>query len=534
MTRSLLNFIFLLVLCAAFFNCANRGRPSGGIIDSTPPKIVKSDPENYSLNFKDKEIEINFDEYVKIKNLQRQLIISPPMDPAPEITPLSIASKTIRIRINDTLTPNTTYTFNFGNSIVDNNEENPFPYFKYVFSTGSYIDSLTVNGFITDAESRTPEDFVSVMLYEVDSTLNDSIVFKERPKYITNTLDSTTTFSLENLKAGKYMLIALKDENQDLKFQPSSDKIGYHNTIITVPTDSVYELKLFKETPETKVIRPRLISGEKIAFGFQGEYENMDIAVRSDVPDNFEYRITKDEKADTLYYWYKPRLEVDSLLFNVTRKNYSEDFTVKISEQKRDTLKLSPNPTGNINFNDTFKITGTVPISKIDTEKITILNADSLKVDFSTKLDSLSNAIEVNFEKKENERYKIQILPDAFEDFFGDKNDTLNYNLSTKTYADYGNVRVTLQNAVYPMIVQLTNNKGEVKAEEYITKPMPIDFRNIESGDYYLRAIFDSNSNGKFDSGNYLKKEQPERISYFPEVLEVRSNFDLIYPFTLL
>lgn len=534
MTRNLLNFIFLLTICVAFFNCANRGRPSGGTIDTTPPKILKSDPENYSLNFKDKEIEITFDEYVKIKNLQKQLIISPPMDPAPEITPISLASKTIRIRIYDTLATNTTYTFNFGNSIVDNNEENPFPYFKYVLSTGNYIDSLTVNGFITDAVSKTPDDFVSVMLYEVDSTLTDSIVFKERPKYITNTLDSTTTFTLENLKAGKYMLIALKDENQDFKFQPNNEKIGFHNTFITVPSDSVYELKLFKETPETKVIRPRLISGEKIAFGFQGDYKNMSISVQSDVPEDFKYRITKDPKADSLYYWYNPRLELDSLLFQVVSKNYSEDFTVKISEQKRDTLNLNASPSGTLNFNDSFKITGTVPFSKIDAEKITILNADSLKVDFSTKLDSVSNAIEVNFEKKENERFKIQILPEAFEDFFGDKNDTLNYNLSTKTYADYGNIRVTLQNAIYPMIVQLTNAKGEVKFEKYITKPEPIDFTNIESGEYYLRAIFDSNGNGKFDSGNYLKKIQPERVSHFTDKLEIRANFDFIYDFILL
>ncbi|WP_223032578.1 Ig-like domain-containing protein [Hanstruepera marina] len=534
MNKSLSNFIFLLVVSIVFFNCANRGKPGGGAKDITPPEIVKSEPENYNLNFKGNEIEITFDEYIKIKNLQKQLIISPPMDPAPEITPMSLASKTIRIRINDTLSPNTTYAFNFGNSIVDNNEENPFPYYKYVFSTGDYIDSLSVSGYIIDAELQKPDNFVSVMLYEVDSTLNDSVVFKKQPRYITNTLDSTTTFTLENLKAGKYMLVAMKDENQDYKFQPSTDKIGFYKSYITVPTDSVYELKLFKETLDTKIIRPRLISGEKIAFGYQGDYDSIAINMRSNVPGDFESRITKDPEADSLYYWYKPRLEVDSLLFNVTAKNYTEDFTVKISEQQRDTLEISASPTGTLNFKDNFKMTGTVPFSKIDTDKITILNADSLKVDFQTKLDTLSNTVEIAFEKPESERFNIEILPEAFEDFFGDTNDTLNYKLSTKTYADYGNVRVTLQNAVYPMIVQLTNDKGEVKAEIYTTKPEPIDFRHIESGDYYMRAIFDSNGNGKFDSGNYLKKQQPERVSHYPDKLEVRSNFDSIYEFILL
>ena len=534
MNRTLLNFIFLLTLSAVFLSCANRGRPSGGIKDIIPPEILKSSPENYSINFSDNEIEITFDEYVKIKDLQNQLIISPPMNSAPDITPLSTASKTIRIRINDTLAPNTTYAFNFGNSIVDNNEENPYPYYKYILSTGNYIDSLSVNGFITDAELRKPDDFVSVMLYEVDSTLTDSIVFKEQPKYITNTLDSVSTFSLENLKAGQYMLVAMKDENKDYKFQSRTDKIGFYKNYITVPTDSVYELKLFKETLETKVIRPRLLSGEKIAFGYEGDYKNININIKSNTPEGFESRVTKDPRTDSLLYWYKPRLEVDSLLFNVTSNKYSEDFTVKISEQERDSLQIKASPTGTLNFNDIFKITGTVPFSKIDSKKITILNADSLKVDFKTKLDSLSNTVEVSFEKKENDRYRIQILPEAFEDFFGDKNDTLNYSLTTKTYGDYGNVRVILQNAIYPMIIQLTDDKGEVKIEKYITKPEPIDFRNVDSGDYYLRAIFDSNSNGKFDSGNYLKNMLPERISHYNDKLEVRSNFDLIYEFILL
>ena len=528
------NFILTIALLFMAFNCANRGRPGGGLKDVTPPTIVDSDPENQSLNFDGDEIEIQFDEYIKIKNLQRQLIISPPMDPMPEITPLGNASKDIKIKIIDTLQPNTTYTFNFGNSIVDNNEENPFPYYKYVFSTGDYIDSLTVKGQIVDATLREPDDFVSVMLYEVDSTLTDSIVFKERPRYITNTLDSTTTFTLENLKAGKYLMVAIKDENQDYKFQPKTDKIAFHDTYVTVPTDSVFTLKLFKEELDPKIIRPRLISGEKIGFGFEGPYQNVNINVLSEVPENFEYRITKDSKSDTLNYWYKPRLEVDSLVFNLTNTNYTEDFTVKISEQPRDTLTISASPSGSINFNQDFKISGSVPFTNFDEEKVTFLDKDSIPVNFSTKLDSLSNTYSFEFDKKESDRYRIQILPEAFTDFFGDTNDTLNYSLNTKTYADYGNVRVILKNVKYPIIAQLVTDKGEVKSELYSTKPEPLDFRHLETGDLYLRVIFDTNKNGKYDPGRFLEKRQPERVSYYPKIQEIRSNFDLIVEFTLL
>ena len=535
MRQTVSNFIYLILLIFTISNCANRGTPSGGIKDITPPTITKSEPENYTINFTGDEIKIYFDEYIKIKNLQKQLIISPPMDPMPEIIPQGSASKFIKIKIIDTLAANTTYAFNFGNSIVDNNEENPFPYYRYVFSTGSYIDSLNVKGLISDAILQKPEDFVSVMLYEVDSTLTDSIIYNKLPKYITNTLDSTTTFTIENIKAGKYMLVALKDKNQDYKFQPRSDKIAFYDTYIDIPTDSTtqFTLKLFTEELDAKIIRPRLVSGEKIAFGYEGDYENFKIAINSDVPNDFEYRITKDPKTDSLNYWYKPRLERDSLLFTVTNKNYTEDFTVKIGEQKRDTMKITPSPSGTINFKDDFKLTNTVPFTKIDENKISIMDKDSLQVDFKTSLDTLTNSYVFQFEKKESERYKIRALPEAFTDFFDTKNDTLNFTLSTKAFSDYGNVRVTLRNAEYPVIVQITNEQGEVKSELYSTKPEPLDFRHLETGVFYLRVILDTNENGKYDTGNYLKKIQPERVSYYKDALEIRSNFDLIYEFTL-
>jgi len=457
------------------------------------------------------------------------------MDPAPEIMPLGSASKTITIKITDTLDANTTYAFNFGNSIVDNNESNPYPYYRYVFSTGDYIDSLSVKGHIIDATLLKPDEYVSVMLYEMDSTYTDSTVYKKKPKYITNTLDSTTTFSIDNIKAGNYMLIALKDENQDSKYQQRSDKIGFLKNPITVPTDSLYTLKLFKEEADTKIVNPRLISGEKIAFGFEGDYENMKIKITSEVPQDFSYRVTKDAKTDSLNYWYNPRFKnTDSLLFQVTNKNYYEDFKVRISEQPRDSLIIKGNPTGTINFEEDFIISANIPFDKIRKGKINILDKDSTDVSFKSKLDSLANTYSLSFEKTESNKYSVQILPDAFIDFFGNKNDTINYTLSTKTYADYGNIRINLNNAKYPVIVQLTDDKGEVKLEQFVWKHEPIDFKYITPNKYYIRVVHDTNKNKKFDSGNFLKKQQPEKISYFPEIQEVRSNFDYTIDFILL
>jgi len=533
MKKRFLNLLLFLIISLFIVNCANRGNPQGGEKDTQPPKIVKSTPENYSTNFTSEEIRIYFDEYIKIKDLSKQLIISPPMTTNPDITPLGTASKYIRIKIYDTLQPNTTYAFNFGNSIVDNNEENPFAYYRYVLSTGDFIDSLKVEGRIKDALAMEADPFVSVMLYEANENYTDSLVYKEAPKYVTNTLDSTTNFSIENVKAGKYVLLALKDENKDNKFQQRSDKIGFYKDIIEVPTGSSYDLTLFSENIDYKASKPKLIAGEKIVFGFSGDYKNMVIDVLSDLPSNFESKVIKDPAADSLYYFYKPKLEVDSLIFKVSNRKTIDTFSVKIKDNKRDSLLVNTEPRGTIGYEEDFKIRTNIPFKSFDKRKITILDKDSLNVDFTSTYDTLGNSYNLKFKKTEDNLYKIQVLPDALTDFFGNKNDTLNYSLRTNKQSSYGNVRIQLENAVYPVIVQLTDDKGEVKHERYAIENKPIDFVNLKPNTFNLRVIYDTNKNGVYDPGNFLKRRQSERVSYSKTPIEIRAGWDEITPFRL-
>jgi len=536
MHNKLSNVIFLVVISAFLINCANRGRPQGGEKDSEPPVVLKSTPENYSTNFTSEEIKIYFNEYVKLKNLQKQLIISPPMETQPEVLPLGSASKYITIKIFDTLQPNTTYAFNFGQSVVDNNEENPYPFFRYVFSTGDYIDSLTVQGSIFDAEKLKPEEYVSVMLYEMDSTYTDSIIYKNNPKYVTNTLDSVTTFTIENIKEGTYKLIALKDENQNNTFQQKSDKIGFLEGSITVPSDTTYNLTLFKEEIEFRVIRGSQISGSKIGFGFEGNPQNIEIDLLDTVPSNFKFRVIKDQKSDTLYYWHTPKFDRDSIIFNVANKefNYRKDsLVVRMRDMLKDTLVTNLSPKGTIKFEDFVEIEGSTPFEKLDKSKIVFTDKDTLLVDYTFALDSLNNKYIIDFNKDEDQKYLIQFLPGAITDIYENTNDTIDFALRTKQFSDYGNVRVTLQNAKYPVIVQLTNESGEVQAEKFSTKPEPLDFRFLDPKKYYIRVIFDTNGNQKWDSGSFLKHFQAERISYLPELLDVRAGWDLVQTFTL-
>ncbi|MEH6408130.1 MAG: Ig-like domain-containing protein, partial [Leeuwenhoekiella sp.] len=312
MRRNGVKILAVILLLLTVVNCAKRGTPTGGPKDETAPAFVEATPPNYSTHFEGNEIRIYFDEYIKLKDLQKNLIISPPMSPAPLITPLGSASKFIQIEILDTLIPNTTYVFNFGNSVVDNNEGNPFTFFKYVMSTGDYIDSLSVKGRIKDALLREPDQFVTVMLYPVDSIYNDSIIYKSPPRYVTNTLDSSTTFDLSNLKEGRYQLAALKDEDNNYTFQPAKDKIAFLDTFIDVPTDSVFTLSLFSEA-ETAVARPKYAASQRVTFPVTGNKDSINIELINK-PADFSSLITQQEGIDSLSYWYKPQIETDSLI----------------------------------------------------------------------------------------------------------------------------------------------------------------------------------------------------------------------------
>ena len=260
----------------------------------------------------------------------------------------------------------------------------------------------------------------------------------------------------------------------------------------------------------------------------------MKIKLLSEKPNNYKSTITKDQKADSLLYWYKPKFEGDSLLFIVSNTSYVDTLTVRLKDLEKDSLIIKSIHNRTLSFNENFEIEANIPLTAIDEEKITILDKDSLKVDFTTSFDEFNNRYTFLFAKKEQERFNIQMLSETFTDFFGNKNDTLNYSINTKLYSDYGNVRLTFQNANYPLIVQLIDENGEVKEEQYTTKLEVLDFLNVDPGEYYIRVIFDENKNKKYDSGNYLLKIQPERISYYPEELEVRASWDEIIEFLLL
>jgi uncharacterized protein (DUF2141 family) len=537
MSRKILGFIFVFIIVLVSYQCAQRGTPTGGPKDIAPPELVRAEPPNMSINFKEQKIRLYFNELVKLKDIQKQLIISPPLKYTPILSPQGNANKYVEITIKDTLADNTTYTLNFGQGIVDNNEENPLPFFTYVFSTGDYIDSLELTGVITDAFNKKADEFVSVMLYKIDSSYTDSTLYKKPPNYITNTLDSAVIFKLKNLKEGKYALFALKDNAGNNLFDQKSDKIGFVEDTINLPTDSIYLLNLFKEIPDYGVAVPSMEASNKISFGYYGDGSAIDIETITKLPDTVRSIITKEREKDTLNFWFTP-YAMDSILFAITNDNLkiSDTFNVKSRKVAFDSLRISLNQQSNIEFDKPINILVNTPLVRFDSTKIKLTDKDTLLVANNLKLDTLENQLNFDFKVLPNQSYKVELLPGAITDFFNNTNDTVVYNLRTKSVADYGNLSLELNgnNIKYPIIVQLTNEKGDLQREIYANQPQTYAFNNLNPGKYMARVIFDSNKNRKWDTGNFLKKIQPEKISYYPNLIELRANWEKIETFNLI
>lgn len=523
MKISFTHLFLSLVTLLIFDSCARRGRPTGGEKDVTAPIMIVAEPSHKSIHFKSEKIRINFNEYIKLKDMNKQLVISPPLENQPIIIPVGTASKFIEIKLLDTLKENTTYTFNFGNSIEDNNEGNPLKQFKYVFSTGNYIDSLNVSGTITDGFNKNADKNISVMLYEVTNNFSDSIIYKERPNYVANTLDSIG-FELTNIKKGKYLLVALNDANNNYKYDAKIDKIGYYPEFITLPTDTSYLITLFKEELPFKLIRASEVKKGHIYFGYQGKSEGVSIELLTKEPKTYKSKLVFEKEFDTISYWFTP--QKDSLQFKVTYQKKIDTVTVKLRSKEIDSLLIRNNIGSVLSLKDTFSLTTNIPIDKVNKANIKIIDKDSTNVLFTTFLNPSKTALKLNFKKKYNNKYTLTLLPNAIEDLFGNVNDTLQFKTTTKHPDDYGIIGVTLHNIrSFPIIVDLLDEDFNLVKRVYSEKSSIFNFNFLEPKKYFVRVIYDSNKNKKWDTGNFLKKLKPEIIKYTNSPIEIKANW---------
>ena len=244
-------------------------------------------------------------------------------------------------------------------------------------------------------------------------------------------------------------------------------------------------------------------------------------------------RTTRDIKSDSLMYWFKTNNEIDSLKLTISNEFITDTFSLKISKKKKDTLIIKPSPSNVIKFYEDLSLLINTPISSIHKDKIQIIDKDSSVIDYALKLDSINNKVDFLFEKMQNENYIFNLLPGSIEDIFENKNDSLSFKLKTKTYDDYGNLFLKISGEKSSKIIQLVSADNKIQYEKISDAKNELNFENMEPGKYYIRIIFDENNNGKYDTGDFLNRIMPEKVTYFPDLIDIRAGWDLVQEFIL-
>ena len=522
-----------LVGIFSFNSCARQGSPSGGPKDVTPPKLLGSFPDTLAVNVDPniQEIEIRFDEYIQLKEYNKNVVVSPPFERNPTVTPISMAEKSVRIKLRDALLPNTTYSFNFGDAIQDFNENNKLSNFTYVFSTGSFIDSLSVKGSVFPGTEFELPKKVLVGLYNVDENFNDSVILKSKPYYISR-VNEKGEYDLKFLKTGKYKLVAFEDTVENTKFDYGKERVAFNSKIIDLTSNKEVNLKLFDQKPNYRVADSKQKGYGHIVIRTEGAAEKVTITPVNKELSTASYDI--HPKQDSVNIWFNPakekfenkserlkftvqhgeKLDSVSVLYTAPTKDYKSEFKA-INE-----TKLAPT--------QDFKIAALAPIKSINKSLINVFK-DTVQIPFDVVVDSIDKQIvRFKFDKNLGENFEVNAYPNAIIDHFDVPNDTLIYQMKTGKREDYGNLKVNIQNLQdSPIFLQLIkkNQKFDV-IEEKVGFGREFFFPNINPGDYYLRLYVDENQNGVWDSGDILSGRQPEPVYIYPSKIVIRAMWD--------
>ena len=587
----------LLLLLLFFSSCANRGiGPQGGPKDTIPPRMVKEQPLNQSVNFHGKKIEITFNEYLQLDNIQQNLLVSPPQQVSPIV---KAVGKKVTVEMQEDLIDSTTYTLDFGNAICDYTEKNPVRGYVFAFSTGDRIDSMEVYGRVANAEDLNP---VSGLMVGLQANLHDS-AFSTLPFTRVARSDSLGEFGIQNLRNGVYRLYALQDQSRDFLYQPGeglafSDSlvIPEYETEIVFDTiwkniaDTIDSLSSVRQIDTIQTIQNTYVGPadlmlwffkeDKQRHYFQRVYRDephiiklqfsapqdslpllralppsaMD-STRSDSlwTDPWAYTLLQaNPTRDTLVYWLTDSIAIrqDSIFLEMT---YLKSDSLYNLVQQTDTvsaiyraprmtqkakeaqekkarerkLDLKSNAKDKFEVYDTLSIVAAFPIDSIYTDSIRLYEKqDTLLIDKPFTLrqkDVMSFQIIATLQQ--GKQYELHLDSAAVRDIYGVASDKKKFTLRLKTAEDYSTLLILLPNYDPRIRLQLLSEKAqpvrELPAREEGTK-----FEYLTPKTYYLRLYFDLNGDGRWTTGDWITKRQPEPVYYFPAKLTLRANWD--------
>ena len=579
--------VMLPVIAVILFSrCAREMTTlTGGPRDTIPPVLVESEPPNYSVEFDSKEIEIEFNEFIQLEEMEQQFLSSPPFEEDPEI---KMKGKGIEIELQEPLEDSTTYTLNFGNAIVDYTEGNPIRNFKYVFSTGKSLDSMRVEGRAYDAFNLKARENVLVMLYD---ELNDSVPYKRIPDYVSRT-DEQGYYSISNIRQDTFKVFALDDLNNNYLYDSREEQIGFvdslaifekqmieqydtiysqqpANTMIpadSLPIDTIIHRKYMGYPPETFIMAMfNEASREQYLKSYQRKQPmKVDFIFNRPIRDSLRFTLLDSverknwyikktsRQGDTVSYWLRDtslyyqeylKFQVGYQQLDSTNQLQWTSDTLELSyifeegeKTAQDTLEIENNASKNFNLNQKLRLTLPYPVQSIDTASITLEEMVNDSVVKPAKFqierqESNLRSVYLDVKWKPNANYHLTLLPRAIRNIYGVYHDTLDVRLKTRPEHYYGSLKVRLTSMDSDFILQLvqsSKDEEDVIREQY-TKDMKegvITFNYLPPEEYLLKIIFDRNGNKEWDTGDYLEHEQPEKVRYNPEKVNIRSNWD--------
>lgn len=543
-------FLFLMLLLAG---CAKIVTPVGGPKDTTPPKVVKESPANHSTLFNSKSIKITFNEFVVLNNPSKTVIVSPPLSKNPE---LDIVGKSVVIKLPDSLRDNTTYSIVLSETIKDYTEGNPLSIYTYDFSTGTHIDSFMIKGKLRDAATLENVKDVYIFLYEQDI---DSLPLSVRPTYLTKTKNNGD-FVFNNIRPGQYKVFALNDINSNLIYDLPNESIAFADQLVesqeTVQDtssqdkrmanrggdDSQYmvSLSLFTERDTNQVLSKYINKIENIyAFPYKTDFGNF--TSRFLGGQELQYFQLIPESRDTVY-WYLKEPITDTALYELTADRHID--TIKIMPFKKTkqsgnarnrnndkpALKVSVSNKENIYKPLTLNFSYPVKPCTFDIMICKLLKSgnDTL-VKTYTLPDTFLLSFPIDYPFEEKLPYSISIRDSVFYGYNGLTNDSIYARFTTKTEKDYGNLQINyiLSDPSCQYLVYLLNSKGAVLQQDILHNDQTLNYLHLEPGNYKIKVVKDRNNNGRWDSGCYHEKRQPEEILFFSKPINIRAYWDV-------
>lgn len=524
---SLIFFVCIALACIVSA-CASVQSPTGGPKDQLPPKVIKENPKNLTRNFVATKIEIQFDEYIKLSNEFTEISVSPALD----IPPTFKARKQIlEVRFEQALEKNTTYTINFGKAIADVNESNLLKNYTYVFSTGNEIDSLTISGSVISSLTKEKLKDVTVFILPIS---RDSLFGKKRASIFTTT-DSAGNFQLQNLREDTYRIYALKEQGGDRIYNGQGEEIGFMNDSIVLDKNiNEITLQVFKEVPVAFAVLDRKIEPDgRIILAFNKPLFDPSVQIIDPEALDKVKMVEINGTRDSALLWL-PELTFDSLKVVINEAGKSLD-TVILRRTKRDTytrtVLISDNISGaKLKPRNDILLTLSSPISTTQESQMSLLE-DSIQVKGVQliKNDNSLRSYNIKYPWKLNKEYILKLSENTFTDAFGNKSKAYIKKFGLDTEDNYGSIsiKITVPDTTNNYIVQWLGEKENIFRQDVVTKNTVLNYTTYPTAKYHIRVIYDENSNGQWDTGNILTKQQPEKTWTFEKEISLRPNWDL-------